>query len=194
MRNAAVSWFLPILSVFSIIALYTWNLGHGGWPKVFDITLGPASITRGVAGFTLGVLSYRVLTTGFGQRLSRHPWAVNGITVVLATLLAFRGLDILVVFLYPFFILSLLKGSAFISRILGCRMLEYLGLISFSVYLVHTLLNPFLGWTDEWMRDHGRSHAHSLAVAITLPLLLLLSSATYYAIEVPARRYLRNVF
>jgi len=194
LRHAAVSWAALILSIVTIVALYTWNLSHGGWPKAFDITVGPASIARGLTEFTLGVLSYRALTTPFGQRLSRHPWAVNGITFVLLILLAMRGSDIFVVFLYPFFILSLLKGSALVSRILGSVMLEYLGLISFSVYLVHTLLNPLLGWIDEWIRGHGRSHAHSFAVAMTLPVLLLLSSLTYYSIEVPPRRYLRNVF
>jgi peptidoglycan/LPS O-acetylase OafA/YrhL len=193
-RKAAVRWGLLLLSLVTIVGLYTWNLNHGGWPKAFDITAGPASIARGLTEFTLGVLSYRALTTPFGQRISRHPWAANGITVLIAILLAFRGSDIFLVFLYPFFILSLLKGSTLVSRILGSRVLEYLGLISFSVYLVHTLLTPFLGWIDAWMRSHGRSHAHTFAVAITLPVLLLLSSLTYYSIEVPARRYLRNVF
>jgi peptidoglycan/LPS O-acetylase OafA/YrhL len=189
-----VRWGLLLLSLVTIVGLYTWNLNHGGWPKAFDITAGPASIARGLTEFTLGVLSYRALTTPFGQRISRHPWAANGITVLIAILLAFRGSDIFLVFLYPFFILSLLKGSTLVSRILGSRVLEYLGLISFSVYLVHTLLTPFLGWIDAWMRSHGRSHAHTFAVAITLPVLVLLSSLTYYSIEVPARRYLRNVF
>ena len=181
---------LCVSGLFTLAAFFSNPYDH---LKIFDLTKGYPSLIRCVSEFTLGILAYRVKDSRFGNLVKGQPWLPFMLVALLVLLLALKRSDVLVVLLFPLLILSLDSKRNFLSHSLGSRVPEFLGLVSYSVYLVHYLFVPALNGVDSYVRRHGRSHSHSYAVAVVFPLMMLCASCTYYFVEVPARRSLRMV-
>jgi peptidoglycan/LPS O-acetylase OafA/YrhL len=179
---------LCMTGLFTLAAFFSNPYDH---LKVFDLTKGYPSLIRCVSEFTLGILSYRIKDSRFGTMAKDRPWLPLTLVTLLVFLLALKRTDLVVVLLFPFLILALDGKRNFLSRVLGSRVPEFLGLVSYSVYLVHYLLVPVLNGVDSYVRRHGHSHAHSYAVAAVFPLMMLCASCTYFFVEVPGRRSLR---
>jgi peptidoglycan/LPS O-acetylase OafA/YrhL len=73
------------------------------------------------------------------------------------------------------------------------RLLAWLGLISYSLYLVHYPLIQLLDPVLTWLADHLHGLAELPAVAAFLALLSGLSALTYRLIEQPAQRLGRRL-
>jgi peptidoglycan/LPS O-acetylase OafA/YrhL len=186
--RAFTVFILCVSGLASLAAFFTSPYDH---LKVFDLTQGYPSLIRCVSEFTLGIIAYRVKDSRFGATAKDLPWLPLTLIVLLVLLLALKRTDVLVVLLFPLLILSLDGKRNFLNHFLGSRVPEFLGLVSYSVYLVHYLLVPVLNGMDSYVRRHGLSHAHSYAVAVVFPLMLLCASCTYFFIEIPGRRSLR---
>jgi peptidoglycan/LPS O-acetylase OafA/YrhL len=162
--------------------------------KLLDQPHGPASILRCLSEFMLGMLAFKVQSARRGS-FARWTNALSIISVIIIfVLLCIPKSDLAVVMIFPVLIVALYAGDSIINRILGSRLFELLGLLSFAVYLLHYTLVPFLGALDAHFREAGRSHAHTWAVAIVLPILMLGSAVIYYCFEVPARKGVRLLF
>jgi peptidoglycan/LPS O-acetylase OafA/YrhL len=72
---------------------------------------------------------------------------------------------------------------------LSCRPLLFLGEISYSIYLVHQLALRFFSSYPQMTEGLPRP----VALAIYGLVVLAVSSAIYYAVEVPARRAIRGL-
>ncbi len=182
-----------LVCVVGICGLALFHIHHHDALKMLDETGGPLSVVRCMLEFCLGILMYRSTDSSFGQAVKRQDWICYALTAAILASMAFPRTDLLVALLLPLHILSLNGSTNYVSRLLGWRPVEYLGLWSFSIYLLHWLLNPVLASVDTSLRRHGIPHSHTLAVGLTLPLLFACSMATYYAIEVPGRRLLRQL-
>jgi peptidoglycan/LPS O-acetylase OafA/YrhL len=181
-------FILCMAGLFTLAAFFTSPYDH---LKVFDLTKGYPSLIRCVSEFTLGILSYRIKDSRFGTMAKDRPWLPVTLVILLVFLLALKRTDVLVVLLFPLLILTLDGKRNLPSRALGSRVPEFLGLVSYSIYLVHYLLVPALNGVDSYVRRHGRSHSHSYAVAVVFPVMMLCAICTYFFIEVPGRRSLR---
>jgi peptidoglycan/LPS O-acetylase OafA/YrhL len=191
-RARAITVFILCMSgLFLLAAFFTSPYDH---LKVFDLTQGYPSLIRCVPEFTLGILAYRFKDSRFGAVAKDLPWLALTLVLLLVGLLAFKRTDVLVVLLFPLLILSLDGKRNILSDSLGSRLPEFLGLISYSVYLVHYLFVPVLTGVDSYVRRHGHIHSHSYAVAVVFPLMMLCASCTYYLVEIPGRRSLRVLF
>jgi peptidoglycan/LPS O-acetylase OafA/YrhL len=159
--------------------------------KLLDQPYGLTSILRCLSEFVLGMLAFKFQSGSYG-RFSRWLDSLSFILLaVIVTLLCFPKTDLAVVLTFPLLIVVLCAGNSIIGRILGSSLLELLGVLSFAVYLLHYLLVPLLNGLDSHFRAEGFSHAHTHAVAIVFPILMLSSAFIYYRFEVPARKTIR---
>ncbi len=187
------TWSATILCSAGLCALTAFSYFHAGWPDLLNRSSGPLSLVRCFAEFCLGMIAYRTTLTSSGQTVKRSSWMTYVVMLAIIVLLAFRGTDLLVALLFPWVVFSLNGSATRISRLLGSPPVEYLGLLSFSLYLIHPLLTGPLNRLDLAMQGRSLSHTHSIAVGLILPILFLCSMATYHSIEVPGRRVLRDL-
>jgi len=147
---------------------------HSGVLDAYDATQA-TPLLRCLAGFILGMAAFR---------LSRAPWASrlaarneSGAVVLALLIVGFFGgaPDLAVYPLFPALVLILSVNQGWFARAFACRPVHRLGAISFSLYLIHTLVTaPLRGmeaWFTTWL---PHTVALLLADVLSLSLLLLL--------------------
>jgi peptidoglycan/LPS O-acetylase OafA/YrhL len=149
------------------------------------------NLLRGVFGFTAGWIVF----ASFEKRDGLHAFCTKFSTPIC---LAFISVLVLwycrrihsqaLVFLFPFVVLAVTDPASTTSRLLGSRMLHFLGVISYSIYMTHIIVYvPFIrafSWPAVWPMS-----IYVLLVGTTF----VISTGTYFAIEVPARKAIRGL-
>lgn len=141
--------------------------------------------------FALGVLT-RMAADHIGPRLA----GAIGIAALAGLVIALRapGADYELLPLFAMLILAAARLSPLMRNAPGVRSLVYLGEISYSTYMLHSLflvvalnLGPrlFTGWHDF----------PPIPVGLTLFAVILIASViSYHLIELPARRWLNGLW
>jgi peptidoglycan/LPS O-acetylase OafA/YrhL len=167
-----------------------WALGYvaGGDMNQWD---GLTALWRGLPQFFLGCICYRVYRQGL---VDARAWA--GLVFAAALLmLYFDYRDVVVLTLFPLVILCAVSARGVSGRILNARPVVLLGEISFSVYLVHGLVQHATTHALNALKlDHTEfSVGHSwLALVLMLLVVFVLSIASYRFFERPMRRWLNE--
>lgn len=145
---------------------------------------------RCLTEFTLGMLAYRVSR---GQRVA--AWLGSdavATTVLLAVpLLLLLRIDFLAVLIFPVVVVAVAQNHGRVDRWLSRPGLHFLGVISYSIYLIHNAFRPAaLALLQAW-------HPQPLSAPPALLFALLASLAvipfawlTYRWIELPSRVWL----
>jgi len=155
---------------------------------------------RGIAGFVIGMLICQLYHREGVRALfgSDRASVVIGLLVIAA--LHFAINDALVVFLFAALVLNFAVNNGTLHRVCNNRMLQYLGDISYSIYLMQIFpQEPFShGWRLPGVTGTARGKfnidfPHGLLYcAIYLVLLVALASITYYVIERPCRKFINR--
>lgn len=186
-------WRISGRSLFAaaLAALATvWALAYvaGGDMNQWD---GLTALWRCLPQFFLGCICYRVYRQGL---IDARAWA--GLVFVAALLmLYFDYCDIVVVTLFPLVILCAVSARGVSGRILNARPVVLLGEISFSIYLVHGLVQHATTHAlNALALDQTEfSVAHSwAALALMLLTVFVVSIASYRFFEKPMRRWLNE--
>jgi peptidoglycan/LPS O-acetylase OafA/YrhL len=193
-RGAAL-WAVICAAAIPVIAWQaTAVLGQclrNGPLDVFGKSLYP--LLRCLAEFSLGMLIWRVAGSPSGAPF-RHPWAGDALTLAICLALLVHGADVLIVGLFVLVIPALAAGSSHTAKWLAARPLHWLGVISYSLYLVHV---PFLDAESPRMlrllTHFHLPHLVSVANALLIPLIILLAYLTYSLIERPGRVFVRRL-
>ncbi|WP_246788496.1 acyltransferase [Bradyrhizobium sp. CCBAU 53421] len=149
------------------------------------------ALLRGVFGFTAGWVVFACYERRDGlytfcTRASTLIWSI----VILTVVLAYRDLvnPQALVFLHPFVVLAATDQASATSRLLGSRPLHFLGVISYSIYMMHYIL--FVGFLAALGPPNTWSPlTYVLAAAMSLAVL----AGSYFLIERPARDAIRNL-
>ena len=167
-----------------------WALAYvaGGDMNQWD---GLTALWRCLPQFFLGCICYRVYRQGL---VDTRAWAWLVFAAALL-MLYFDLQDVFVVTLLPLVILCAVSARGASGRMLNARPVVLLGEISFSIYLVHGLvqhaathaLNAF--GLDQTEFSVGRSW---VALALMLLAVFALSIASYRYFEQPMRRWLNE--
>jgi peptidoglycan/LPS O-acetylase OafA/YrhL len=166
---------------------------HSGPLDAYDgRTIAP--MLRCLGGFTLGLLAYRA-----AQSRAVAAWASRDAVAATAVILLGAGLacgmyDLLIYPLFAAVVLVLYGNRGWVGRAFGCRPIHGLGLISYSVYLLHLYFFIPRQWLSRWLeaRLPGAS-AGWVADATVCAALLAASALAYRFIEEPGRRCARRV-
>ncbi len=152
----------------------------------------PFPLLRCLAGFTIGLLTFRAARHRISLRCFGTRHAGDAASAAVLALMFLPGTDVLVVVASVPLILCLYCGDSLVKRLLSCRVVHWLGLISYSIYVLHGLLDHLLRRSVMVALEHLQvPHAFTFSSLVIAPLLIGLSAATYYGIEKPARDWAR---
>ena len=151
-------------------------------------------LLRCMAGFMLGMLAFRLARLPRSVALaSRRGAALLVVAAVLVTI-ALPGDDIALVLLFVPLVIVLAVRSSPVARLLSRPAFHWLGLVSYSIYLTHRLVQSLLLLPlDNALLPAHVPHAYSVATVLLLVATVAASAATYYGIERPARDLARRL-
>jgi peptidoglycan/LPS O-acetylase OafA/YrhL len=155
---------------------------------------------RGIAGFTAGMLIYQLYRLPVIESLFGNDKASALILLLIFTVMHFDINDALVVILFAALVLNFAVNNKGLHRLCNHRILQYLGDISYSIYLMQIFLQePFShGWRLPGVTGAVRGKFNIdfgpglLYCMVYLLLLVALASITYYLVERPCRRYIND--
>jgi peptidoglycan/LPS O-acetylase OafA/YrhL len=182
-------------------SFYRWALYFSPYARIFEfiggcLTAQAFLLARGDAHLrtkfrtgimaSIAIVAMFALWGAFFYNGMRNPWLQPSNTSLAAFLVSLHMNFLLAPTCY-LLIFSLALGGSIVSRVLGARIPRFLGDISYSTYLSHMMAEGFL------------ARAHIQIAAVLPPLIAIfaviyaLSWLLYSAIEVPAKRLLRQV-
>jgi peptidoglycan/LPS O-acetylase OafA/YrhL len=195
-RRPAAAWLAGALSVTALALLSLYPLHDYNVRSPLNIAEPQFAlpVVRCVADFVLGLLAFRLAGSNLGRVMSASPWIAPALCLATLAVMTRPGSDLAVVLLFPLVVAALSSSKNVAARILGSPPAELLGKLSFSIYLTHKLFFGLLASLDQRAHAAGLKHPHILAVAACIVLTGLAATLAYKTIEVPGRRWLREIF
>ena len=145
-----------------------------------------------VAGFALGVLTYRIRDIALTRSLLDGPGRFAAICVIIAVALMLpRAADVLVVCLMPALVLTCYYDGAAARAVMANPVSYHLGLISYSIYLWHPLVRDIMARAMGIAHRHGFVGHDWVFIAAMLVATWLLCWASYRLIELPGHKIIK---
>jgi peptidoglycan/LPS O-acetylase OafA/YrhL len=156
-----------------------------GSHQTLDVTE-KAGMVRMAGEFTAGCLLYAAFAKGW-----RFPPRLGLVLmfVLLGTGLLAPSLSLFMVFGFALSVLLAAQGQTGYARFLEWRPILLLGEISYSLYMTHLIVIRLFNWLTE----NGRGWKTATEVPTILVIVLAVSLATYYFVEVPSRKFGRRL-
>jgi peptidoglycan/LPS O-acetylase OafA/YrhL len=153
---------------------------------------------RGIAGFSAGMIIYRLYRISGVDRVMGGDAASALILLLVAAGLHFAINDALVVVLFGALVLNFALNNGMLHRVCNNRVLQYLGDISYSIYLMQIFLQePFEhgvrlpGVTGDARGKFNIDFWPGLGYCVIYLLLLVgIATVTYYLVERPCRKWI----
>lgn len=184
-RRAPAPVLVLIASVIGVCMVAMSGRGANG---PLDVVNGDSfyPLVRAIAGFAIGMVLYR-----YSDQLmnpvspSLQDVLVLALIAAIVATMAFWPHDLLLYALLIPFVLVLSRDGRMAQLLFGNALVYRLGIISYSIYLLHPL---FVSFAVRAWRNYGQTEAVYLAaVAFYLIVILALSELSYRFIEMPAR-------
>ena len=187
-----LAWCVFAIALSFLMFTIASGLGVNGSLDVVD-SASIAPLLRCLAGFSIGLLAYRVSCRTVIQGVFSSSTALAAVLAACVIALYAGTYDLVVFALFTFFV-PMLAYQSRVARILFANPAIYhLGLISYSLYIVHPLfaivgtrLEPV---ATRLLGSVGRDAAFVCAVALTW----LFAWVLYRFIEEPGRKLFRRV-
>jgi peptidoglycan/LPS O-acetylase OafA/YrhL len=185
-RRSPLVWGLTVLAALAAIAAV--GLSGRGSSGPLDVVNGNSfyPLLRAIAGFTLGLAIFRM--AGALDRLSAMAQDIL-LAVVLAAILATEiraAGDWLLYLLFIPLVAVLSRDGRLAQALFGNALVYRLGIISYSIYLIHPL---FVSFAVRAWRDYGQTEAaYLVGSALCFVAIWLLSELSYRLVEMPGRK------
>ncbi len=171
------------------------DAGDGDWP--------PGRLLLCATEFALGCLTHRLVRNGGwpvigGRALATVVFLAPVVLLALPQRFEHPWMHAVVAVGFSVSIGVLAAEDTLVDRLLGGRIPQFLGLISYSIYLNHEILFSFAragadAWTGRPRTLHDLPTGLSLALfALYLATLILVSWATWRWIEEPLRQWFKR--
>jgi peptidoglycan/LPS O-acetylase OafA/YrhL len=155
----------------------------------------PFTLLRCLAGFTLGMVAFRLAQLSRVRLLFKSGVLSDVLLAVLIVLLFIPDSDLVLALLFVPIVIGLATTNrSLASAVLSSRVVYWLGVISYSVYMIHplvegSLVEPLQNFFAKCHLQHG----FSLARILLFALVLGLSALSYALIEKPGRTWIRRI-
>jgi len=200
LRSAKSNAWLPALIMLVLSGMVSM---HG----TLDITSTLNAFVRGLCGFTLGLWLSRISFGPGTKSLVNHDGILFALIIALITVLQFSISYTVTMATYVLFAILVLvaanqeKRSSLLLSLLDNKVTQFLGDISYSIYLWHSVLllagvevihhiNP--DWTAWW---YAQTSAGIVLTGILLftAALICISTFSYYLFERPLMTWMRGM-
>lgn len=186
-----------LMAVALLVGVSTWDhhdmAYHSGALDAYD-GRSPVPLMRCLAGFGLGVLTYRATRLREVTELLSQDHAGIALIGALMLMLVAGAPDLVVVLLFPPLVLCLSANQGFPARLFSYSVMFRLGTLSYAIYLLHPFFQlPARALGAALANVLPDSAAVILTTALIAAALLGASVAAYAWIERPGRTLLRRV-
>ena len=179
--------------VVALAILIGVTLGPHRLPTINHISRGldvvgphePGTVLRCLAEFFLGLIAYR-------NRLWIPEASSLWLLLAAIVLLYFRNSDIALVGVFAVFIMALSRDRGFIAKGFQGRVLHWLGLISYALYLLHDLVLKLL--FAFFPAKEVTSNFNPEAVVMLIILSVAVASICHYGFEKRSRMWFHKAF
>lgn len=159
------------------------------------VTTGPLSLARALPEFVTGMLVYRVYRTGWCRALWQSDLFLASTAVAILALSCAWPTDLAIILLLPGLLLAAATNEGHAKSLLISRPLQFLGDISYSLYMVHyvcitAIFDALFGAHAANAPTAPRVMAFFAAIALSLAF----ATAVSRGIEYPARSALRKLW
>ncbi|HUC66489.1 MAG TPA: acyltransferase [Stellaceae bacterium] len=160
-----------------------------------NVTNGPLSLARALPEFITGMLAYRAYRTGWCRALWQSDLFLASIAVAILALSCAWPTDLAIILLLPGVLLAAATNEGRAKSLLISRPLQFLGDISYSLYMIHytciiAIFDALFGVDSAGAPTAPRIMAFFAAIALSLGFATALSRG----IEYPARSALRRLW
>jgi len=170
--------------------VHSYHLPQGDLLNYYE---GVVALFRCLPEFVLGLLAYRLAATRFGSYLAASPRPALSICTATLLLLTIPRADLIIVLCFPLLVVTLASGQHLAARLLASSLAEWAGKLSYSIYMTHFLSADLLNFVHAKAHSFGIVHAQTCAAAVGIAITVPAAWLSYTYIEVPGRRWLRNV-
>jgi|SRR5579863_991076 len=185
----AIMFWIPRVNIFDPAAPPHRNL---------DVTF-DYGFLRGLAGFILGLLLYRLYEEGPLRKFFQTDMAA-AISILLAILsMHFGWNDGFTIIFFAAIVFSFALNNGKMHTLCNLRLPQYLGKISYSIYLIQIfpLIPIFAGLKLPGLVYEGQSATTGFWTGVGYCLIYMiivtgLASLTYYTIEKPCRKFINR--
>jgi peptidoglycan/LPS O-acetylase OafA/YrhL len=179
-RSAIMAAVLLVLA--AILGPHLQAIRSGTLDLYYETT--PLPLLRCLAGFTFGLLAYRLAGSPTVMRLARHDLTAVVLIALLVVALLLNVNDLAIYVLLPPLVLCLYANGGRLGRVLGHGVIYRLGTLSYAIYLLHdgVLWSVLRLPTDSPM----------VIDATTIVAVLVLATLAHHFIELPGRRLIRG--
>lgn len=147
----------------------------------------PAPILRCLAEFSLGLLTWRLWHEASPRSIQTWRRLCPAYFAILLVIMTVTPWDMVIVAMFPLLILGLASDTGLVARWLSYQPIHRLGVISYSIYLVHY---PVLWIGQEIVHIEGFGpRGFNTVAALVLCSAVGLAHITYKTIEKPAQRW-----
>jgi peptidoglycan/LPS O-acetylase OafA/YrhL len=183
-------WIAALAVVTALLGIYAVSITGRGSGGPLDVVNGNSlyPMLRAVSGFTLGLAIYR-----FGDLVDRLSATVQDILVVVLPLAiivvgAADASDRLMYLLYIPLVAVLSRDGRMAQLVFGNALIYRLGIISYSIYLIHPL---FISFAVRSWRHFGQTEGnYVVASVICFAITWALAELSYRFIEMPGRNWI----
>ncbi|MGH7126836.1 MAG: acyltransferase family protein, partial [Stellaceae bacterium] len=194
-RRAALAAALGAIAVVGVTVALTSHDGayHSGPLDAYDgATLEP--LLRCLGGFVLGLVTYRRSRSPRTVAIAGHDLTIAAALGLLVAGLAAGVHDVLIYPLFALLVLGLFGNRGYVGWLFGCRPVYWLGMVSYSIYLLHPYLVAPRSTLDGALQSAlPEPWPGLITAALIYGLLLAASTLAYHAIEEPGRRWVRSL-
>ena len=153
----------------------------------------PESLIRCITEFLLGMLAYRAYAGGH-FRLLATDGAAFALSVACVASLLLR-IDLPAALLFPFLVLAYATNRGHARRILEMRLPYFLGMISYSIYLIHNPLRPLGREVVQSMLGSSIARWEAIVFAIGGTIIVIpFAWVAFHLVEKPGRSFVRRLF
>ncbi|WJY15334.1 acyltransferase [Pectobacteriaceae bacterium CE90] len=151
-------------------------------------------VVRALAGFTIGIVTFRVAKLPKVNVLIDKKWLSIVVLSTIIVSMAIKNADIITLLFFPLLIISICRENNLVSRVLGSAPIYYLGVLSFSIYLIHNQLNYFMLILIHQLQRYGflEVTATVISLIVFISITIILAACSYKYIEKPARDIIRR--
>ncbi|WP_449473043.1 acyltransferase family protein [Sphingobium chungangianum] len=184
------AWAQVAICIGLLLLVASSGLGASG-PLDVNNSDSVLTLLRCLAGFSLGVLTYRVADHPLCKAVIGRSGGFAAVCGLIALALLLPGADVLVVCLMPTLVLSCYYDGPAARAVMANRLSFHLGLISYSIYLWHPLVRDVAARAMGVAQRHGIVGMDWLFVLGMLVVTWLICWVSYLLIEVRGHQFIK---
>jgi peptidoglycan/LPS O-acetylase OafA/YrhL len=152
-------------------------------------------VVRCLIEFGIGMVCFRVSQVRAVAAAMGRGWVSLGLLLLIGGLLSVRDADIWVVPAVALLLMSGAEDRNGVARFLGQPIFHWLGTISYSIYLFHTMVAAMVGpGIQRAVEATGVRGALGFEVLCLVAVVLATATLTYSLVERPGRRWVQGLF